>query len=109
MKGEGEGEKKSYDGEKALSSKINLILSAECLYSRSSKRLHGLSTDTWRSKTADYAVEWMLNSERNPDRVLRNANDYYIPQPRIPRIPLTLRVYRCCWENKLTFFLSFFL
>ncbi len=26
---------------------------------------------------------WLLNSERNPDRVLRNANDYFIPQPRI--------------------------
>jgi hypothetical protein len=33
----------------------------------------------------------MLNSERNPGRVLRNANDYYIPQPRIElvkRLPL---------------------
>jgi hypothetical protein len=38
-----------------------------------------------------FAELWMLNSERNPDRVLRNANDYYIPQPRIElvkRLPL---------------------
>ncbi len=38
-----------------------------------------------------FAELWMLNSERNPGRVLRNANDYYIPQPRIElvkRLPL---------------------
>jgi hypothetical protein len=38
-----------------------------------------------------FAELWLLNSERNPDRMLRNANDYYIPQPRIElvkRLPL---------------------
>jgi hypothetical protein len=38
-----------------------------------------------------FAELWLLNSERNPDRVLRNANDYYIPHPRIElvkRLPL---------------------
>jgi hypothetical protein len=38
-----------------------------------------------------FAELWLLNSERNPGRVLRNANDYYIPQPRIElikRLPL---------------------
>jgi hypothetical protein len=38
-----------------------------------------------------FAELWLLNSERSPDRVLRNANEYYIPQPRIElvkRVPL---------------------
>jgi hypothetical protein len=38
-----------------------------------------------------FAETWLLIHERIPDKGLRNANDYYIPQPRIElvkRMPL---------------------
>jgi hypothetical protein len=38
-----------------------------------------------------FAEMWQLNSERNPERALRNANDYFMPAHRIEivkRLPL---------------------
>ncbi len=38
-----------------------------------------------------FSETWLFNHEKIPDRALKNANDYYIPQPRIElvkRLPL---------------------
>jgi hypothetical protein len=48
-----------------------------------------------------FAELWMLNSERNPYRVLRNANDYYIPQPRIELVKkLPLFSFPTTWNSE---------
>jgi hypothetical protein len=46
---------------------------------------------SYHFKKLPISFPMLLNSEHNPDRMLRNANDYYIPQPRIElvkRLPL---------------------
>jgi hypothetical protein len=64
-----------------------------------------------------FAELWLFNSERNPNRVLGNANDYYIPQPRIELVKiLLLFTFPAAWNsenvkkiNNFSVFLSFFL
>ena len=44
---------------------------------------------------------WICNHERIPDRALRNANDYYIPQPRIELVKrLPLFAFPSAWNSE---------
>jgi hypothetical protein len=48
-----------------------------------------------------FSAIWICNYERIPDRALRNANDYYIPQPRIElvkRVPLF--AFPAAWNSE---------
>jgi hypothetical protein len=48
-----------------------------------------------------FAELWLLNSERNPERILRNANDFYIPQPRIELVKrLPLFSFPTAWNSE---------
>jgi hypothetical protein len=64
----------------------------------------------WNCKKACYSINhsilfaWGLlfvNIERNPDRALRNANDYFIPQHRIELVKkLLLYTFPAAWNNE---------
>jgi hypothetical protein len=48
-----------------------------------------------------FAELWLLNSERNNDRILRNANAYYIPQPRIELVKrFPLFTFPTAWNSE---------
>jgi hypothetical protein len=48
-----------------------------------------------------FSETWICNHERNPDRALRNANDYYIPQPRIELVKrLPLFAFPTVWNSE---------
>ena len=47
-----------------------------------------------------FAGIWTRNEERNPVRLLRNANDYYIPAHRVEFVKrLPLYVFPAAWNN----------
>ncbi len=48
-----------------------------------------------------FSETWICNHERIPDRALRNANDYYIPQPRIELVKrLPLFAFPSVWNSE---------
>jgi hypothetical protein len=47
-----------------------------------------------------FSETWLFNHERIPDRALRNANDYYIPQPRIELVKrMPLFAFPSAWNS----------
>ena len=47
-----------------------------------------------------FAETWITNGERNPDRMLRNAEDYYIPAHRVEFVKiLPLFTFPAAWNN----------
>jgi hypothetical protein len=48
-----------------------------------------------------FAQLWRTNIERNPERTLRNANDYFIPQHRIELVKkLPLYTFPAAWNSE---------
>ncbi len=47
----------------------------------------------FRKLPLSFAQLWQTNIERNPERALRNANDYFIPQHRIELVKKASFVY----------------
>jgi hypothetical protein len=48
-----------------------------------------------------FAQLWQTNIERNPERTLRNANDYFIPQHRIELVKkLPLYSFPAAWNSE---------
>jgi hypothetical protein len=48
-----------------------------------------------------FSATWIFNHERIPDRALRNANDYYIPQPRIELVKrMPLFAFPAAWNSE---------
>jgi hypothetical protein len=44
------------------------------------------STGTWDKLPISFSEMWQTNFARNPERALRNANDYYIPPHRVETV-----------------------
>ncbi len=55
-----------------------------------------------------FAETWISNGERNPDRMLRNADDYYIPAHRVAFVKrLPLFTFPAAWNKPSTEFLYY--
>ena len=64
-------------------------------------RLKFMHSYHFRKLPLSFAQLWLTNFERNPDRALRNANDYFIPQHRIELVKkLPLYTFPAAWNNE---------
>ncbi len=64
-------------------------------------RLKFMHSYHFKKLPISFAHLWQTNAERNPVRILRNANDYFIPQHRIELVKrMPLYTFPAVWNGE---------